>query len=212
MDQQKIIHLVGETIVVGGLFIYLQRQLKNMEREVNEIKETMIKQQQFVEKNFIGISKTIDFLMSQHKPLTSRQIRPSKNKLNIVPIENENDVSDKLFEEIMMPTTNTIFIQSVHPSQESSTNKSSDITVIDDDVEDIQQKIDDDQDIMEELSQLESQNIISSNEDQKIQESFESEIREKQEENIQEEINQKLNETYDNKKTKNKKVNLKTKK
>ena len=65
MDQQKIIHLVGECVVVGGIFIYLQRQINSLKKEISELKEVSMKQQDYIEKNFIGIEKTLDYLMNK---------------------------------------------------------------------------------------------------------------------------------------------------
>ena len=74
MDQQKIIHLAGEVVVIGGVFLYLNKQIKNLRQEIEDIQNVMIKQQEFIEKNFAGISKSIDFLMrSKQVPMQRKQ-------------------------------------------------------------------------------------------------------------------------------------------
>jgi hypothetical protein len=87
MDQQKIIHLAGEVVVIGGVFLYLNKQIKNLRQEIEDIQNVMIKQQEFMEKNFTGISKSIDFLMR------SKQIpmQPRKQRINITPLPMEDE-------------------------------------------------------------------------------------------------------------------------
>jgi hypothetical protein len=85
MDQQKIVHLAGEAVVIGGVFLYLNKQIKNLRKELEDIQTVMVKQQEFIEKNFEGISKSIDFLTR------NKQVPVRKQKFNITPIPMETD-------------------------------------------------------------------------------------------------------------------------
>ena len=89
MDQQKIIHLAGEALVIGGVFIFLNKQIKTLRGEIEEIKTVMMKQQDFIENNFRGMSKAIDFLMSKNKtqPSPSR----TRPKFNVTPLPDTDD-------------------------------------------------------------------------------------------------------------------------
>lgn len=94
MDQQKIIHLAGEALVIGGVFIFLNKQIKTLRSEIEEMKTVMMKQQDFIESNFRGMSKAIDFLMSKSKSQqTPNRLRP---KFNVTPLpdtdEEEKDI------------------------------------------------------------------------------------------------------------------------
>jgi hypothetical protein len=224
MDQQKIIHLAGETIVVGGLFLYLLRQIKSLQNEVSEIKETIIKQQQFIDKNFMAVSKTIDFLSLKHKSIERNaptfsnqraQSRPIKTKLNAVPL---SDDDDKLNELMFPQNTGTIFVQtirqpsslrSLHDRDEHSSSKSvqenTDIVVVDDesDKNETANDLDDVEDISEELSQIQSSEEAFSN----LVDEVPAEIKTEEEQNFQ--ISE---ESGLDKKSKRRKANLKTKK
>ena len=215
MDQQKIIHLAGETIVVVGLFLYLLRQIKSIQSEVSEIKETMIKQQQFIDKNFMAISKTIDFLSNRNKVLsndrtipsnTSQRVqsRPNKTRLNAVPLSSEDD---EQINELMFPqSAGTIFVQTIQRQPIPITpQNNTDIVVLDDQSNAKEQSdiLDDIDDISEELNQLQSS-----------EESFSIPIEEIQTEikNEEEQMFQNNEENEADKKSKRRKANLKTKK
>ena len=215
MDQQKIIHLAGETIVVVGLFLYLLRQIKSIQSEVSEIKETMIKQQQFIDKNFMAISKTIDFLSNRNKVLsndrtipsnTSQRVqsRPNKTRLNAVPLSSEDD---EQINELMFPqSAGTIFVQTIQRQPIAITpQNNTDIVVLDDQSNAKEQSdiLDDIDDISEELNQLQSS-----------EESFSIPIEEIQTEikNEEEQMFQNNEENEADKKSKRRKANLKTKK
>jgi hypothetical protein len=146
MDQQKIIHLVGETVIVGGLFIYFHRQLKHLHEEIDEMKETIIKQQEFIEKNFAGMSKAIDFLMAK------QHIRASKPKFNVVPIDDneESQVNELLFPNLAERSApqNAIFIQSIARTREPPVEQTN-IEVVDE-----VDPLEDTDDILEELNQV----------------------------------------------------------
>ena len=193
MDQQKIIHLVGETVIVGGLFIYFHRQLKHLHEEIDEMKETIIKQQEFIEKNFAGMSKAIDFLMAK------QHMRPSKPKFNVVPIDDneQTQVNEILFPNLAERSAppNAIFIQSI-ARKSSPPSEQTNIEVVDE-----VDPLEDTDDILEELNQVSEPitetvtNIVST-----IEEISESIIPKSQNEQLSEE------------KKKSKKTNLKTKK
>lgn len=230
MDQQKIIHLVGETVVVGGLFLYLQRQIKSLQNEVTEIKETMIKQQEFIDKNFMAISKTIDFLSSKNKlsqpsirssrpssdVISSLNSRLNKQKLNAVPIPDDEEQDNQLNELMFPPTTGTIFVQTFDSQtlpniplrQNSQQSSVADIVVMEEEQlnnlpEDNSTSLDDIDDISEELKQLQSSqeafSISVESEDDNVSQSSSNE-------------NKTSIQPIQDKKSKSKKGNLKTKK
>ncbi len=202
MDQQKIIHLVGETVIVGGLFIYFHRQLKHLHEEIDEMKETIIKQQEFIEKNFAGMSKAIDFLMAKPRFAETsglQHMRPNKPKFNVVPIDDneQTQVNEILFPNLAERSApqNAIFIQSIARKSPQSVEQTN-IEVVDE-----IDPLEDTDDILEELNQVSEPiteavtNIVST-----IEEISESIIPKSQNEQLSEE------------KKKSKKTNLKTKK
>jgi len=107
MDQQKIIHLAGEALVIGGVFIFLNKQIKTLRSEVEEMKTVMMKQQDFMENNFRGMSKAIDFLMSKAKA----QQAPSrlKPKFNVTPLpDTDEDEKDIIIQSNTVQDSSTI--------------------------------------------------------------------------------------------------------
>jgi len=107
MDQQKIIHLAGEALVIGGVFIFLNKQIKTLRSEIEEIKTVMMKQQDFMESNFRGMSKAIDFLMSKNKTQqSSSRMRP---KFNITPLpDTDEEEKDIIVQSNAEENTNTV--------------------------------------------------------------------------------------------------------
>jgi len=104
MDQNKIIHLVGECVVVGGIFIYLHRQINSLKKEISELKEVSMKQQDYLENNFIGIEKTLNYLMKKStneyetvKPnhhtqnIDTQGLFNRKNKINVTQLPDNYD-------------------------------------------------------------------------------------------------------------------------
>lgn len=107
MDQQKIIHLAGEALVIGGVFIFLNKQIKTLRSEVEEIKTVMMKQQDFIESNFRGMSKAIDFLMSKNK--TQQAPSRSRPKFNITPLpDDDEEEKDIIVQSNSEENTNTV--------------------------------------------------------------------------------------------------------
>ena len=140
MDQQKIVHLAGEAGVIGGVFLYLNKQIKNLRKELEDIQTVMVKQQEFIEKNFEGISKSIDFLTrNKHVPVR-------KQKFNITPIPMETD-EDIIENEI------------INNSYNLNNNVNNTIPTLEMSVQEQVINIDDVSDVNEELSMIENGNI-----------------------------------------------------
>lgn len=140
MDQQKIVHLAGEAVVIGGVFLYLNKQIKNLRKELEDIQTVMVKQQEFIEKNFEGISKSIDFLTR------NKQVSVRKQKFNITPIPMETD------EDII---ENDI----INNSYNLNNNVNNTIPTLEMSVQEQVSNIDDVSDVNEELSMIENGNI-----------------------------------------------------
>jgi len=140
MDQQKIVHLAGEAVVIGGVFLYLNKQIKNLRKELEYIQTVMVKQQEFIEKNFEGISKSIDFLTR------NKQVPVRKQKFNITPIPMETD-EDIIENEI------------INNSYNVNNNVNNTIPTLEMSVQEQVINIDDVSDVNEELSMIENGNI-----------------------------------------------------
>jgi len=140
MDQQKIVHLAGEAVVIGGVFLYLNKQIKNLRKELEDIQTVMVKQQEFIEKNFEGISKSIDFLTR------NKQVPVRKQKFNITPIPMETD-EDIIENEI------------INNSYNVNNNVNNTIPTLEMSVQEQVSNIYDVSDVNEELSMIENGNI-----------------------------------------------------
>jgi len=145
MDQQKIIHLAGEVVVIGGVFLYLNKQIKNLRQEIEDMQNVMIKQQEFIEKNFAGISKSIEYLMKNKQvPIQTR-----KQKINITPLPMEDEEHYDVQESnIINNVRNSVNVENVVPTLNIQLQK-----------EEIVSNIDDITDVNEELNMIENSNI-----------------------------------------------------
>jgi len=175
MDQQKIIHLAGEVVVIGGVFLYLNKQIKNLRQEIEDIQNVMIKQQEFIEKNFAGISKSIDFLMRNKQVLPMQR----KQKINITPLSMEDEEQYDVQESnIINNSQNNVSIENIVPT----------LNIDNPHQEEKIQNVDDITDVNEELNMLENSNIepvIEIVEEQKQEEEIPISIEVKQPELIQ---------------------------
>jgi hypothetical protein len=174
MDQQKIIHLAGEVVVIGGVFLYLNKQIKSLRQEIEDIQNVMIKQQEFIEKNFAGISKSIDFLMrSKQVPMQQR-----KQKINITPLPVEDEEHyDAQESNIINNSQNNVNVENVVPTLNIQSQQ-----------EEIEHNIDDITDVNEELNLIANTNIepiIDIVEEEKKEEEIPISIEVKQPELIQ---------------------------
>lgn len=148
MDQQKIVHLAGEVVVIGGVFLYLNKQIKNLRKELEDVQNVMVKQQEFIEKNFEGISKSIDFLMRNKQV----QAPVRKQKFNITPIPMDNNEDDMMENEIINNSqTLNRTVENMIPTLEMSNQETFS--------QENTSNIDDVSDVNEELSMLENSNI-----------------------------------------------------
>jgi Tfp pilus assembly protein PilE len=92
MDNKKMIEIAGQIVIVGAGFIYMHKQIKNLKSEIDEIKSVMMKQQEFMEKNFMGMSKSVNYLMSKNRPQPVQQMsNRSKQKINITQLASDDD-------------------------------------------------------------------------------------------------------------------------
>jgi|688.fasta_scaffold565276_2 hypothetical protein len=147
MDQQKIVHLAGEVVVIGGVFLYLNKQIKNLRKELEEVQNVMVKQQEFIEKNFEGISKSIEFLMRNKQG----QVPVRKQKFNITPISMDNNEDVMENEIINNSVVSNKNVENMVPTLEMSNKESF--------FQEQVTSIDDVSDVNEELNMIENTNI-----------------------------------------------------
>ena len=177
MDQQKIIHLVGECVVVGGIFIYLHGQINSLKKEISELKEVSMKQQDYIEKNFIGIEKTLDYLMKKstneyekYKPNNRVQnidnpgLFNRKNKINVTQLPDNYDDDDDIplstcqqyeEKEIIKNSNKNTYMLNKTPTLSVSLIEGTEISVNKSKILGTVSSIDDIDDIKEELEELE---------------------------------------------------------
>jgi hypothetical protein len=134
----------------------------------------MIKQQEFIEKNFAGISKSIDFLMrSKQVPMQQR-----KQKINITPLPVEDEEHyDAQESNIINNSQNNVNVENVVPTLNIQSQQ-----------EEIEHNIDDITDVNEELNLIANTNIepiIDIVEEEKKEEEIPISIEVKQPELIQ---------------------------
>jgi hypothetical protein len=134
----------------------------------------MIKQQEFIEKNFAGISKSIDFLMrSKQGPMQQR-----KQKINITPLPTEDEEQYDIQESnIINNSQNNVNVENVVPTLNIQLQQ-----------EEVVHNIDDITDVNEELNLIENTNIepiIDIVEEEKKEEEIPISIEVKQPELIQ---------------------------
>lgn len=82
MDNKQLIHIACEGIVIGSVSLYFAKQLKKANKEIEELKETISKNQAANEKRFEVLFNIIDNLNSQPQP--QRTIIPQQKKVTIV--------------------------------------------------------------------------------------------------------------------------------
>ncbi len=83
MDNKQLIHIACEGIVIGSVSLYFAKQLKKANKEIEELKETISKNQAANEKRFEDLFNILDSLNSpQQQP--QRTIIPQQKKVTIV--------------------------------------------------------------------------------------------------------------------------------
>ena len=79
MDNKQLIHIACEGIVIGSVSLYFAKQLKKANKEIEELKETISKNQAANEKRFEVLFNILDSLNSpQQQP--QRKIVPQQQK------------------------------------------------------------------------------------------------------------------------------------
>jgi TolA-binding protein len=84
MDNKQLIHIACEGIVIGSVSLYFAKQLKKSNKEIEELKEIISKNQAANEKRFEVLFNILDSLNSQQQP--QRKIVPQQKKVTIAPI------------------------------------------------------------------------------------------------------------------------------
>ena len=84
MDNKQLIHIACEGIVIGSVSLYFAKQLKKANKEIEELKEIISKNQAANEKRFEVLFNILDSLNSQQQP--ERKIVPQQKKVTIAPI------------------------------------------------------------------------------------------------------------------------------
>lgn len=85
MDNKQLIHIACEGIVIGSVSLYFAKQLKKANKEIEELKETISKNQVANEKRFEVLFNILDSLNSQPKMMVE-QPNIIKKKITIQPI------------------------------------------------------------------------------------------------------------------------------
>jgi hypothetical protein len=108
MDNKQLIHIACEGIVIGSVSLYFAKQLKKANKEIEELKEIISKNQGANEKRFEVLFNIIDNLNSQPKMMVEQPKAPIiKKKVTIQappqkkvkPVEVKNPVQKKIKQE-----------------------------------------------------------------------------------------------------------------
>ena len=108
MDNKQLIHIACEGIVIGSVSLYFAKQLKKANKEIEELKETISKNQAANEKRFEVLFNILDSLNSPPKMMVEQPKAPIiKKKVTIQPrqaqpkpkVEAKNSVQKKIIEE-----------------------------------------------------------------------------------------------------------------
>ena len=115
MDNKQLIHIACEGIVIGSVSLYFAKQLKKANKEIEELKEIISKNQAANEKRFEVLFNILDSLNSQQQPqrkivpqqkkvtiapIIKKKPSPVLNKKNVTPIEEEEPVEEKVEEPV----------------------------------------------------------------------------------------------------------------
>jgi cell division protein FtsL len=84
MDNKQLIHIACEGIVIGSVSLYFAKQLKKANKEIEELKEIISKNQAANEKRFEVLFNILDSLNSQPSQ-PQRKIVPQQKKVTIAP-------------------------------------------------------------------------------------------------------------------------------
>lgn len=110
MDNKQLIHIACEGIVIGSVSLYFAKQLKKANKEIEELKEIISKNQGANEKRFEVLFNILDSLNSQPsqakiepkiiKKKVTIQEAPRTNQVQKRPVEKKKQiVKEELIEE-----------------------------------------------------------------------------------------------------------------
>ena len=114
MDNKQLIHIACEGIVIGSVSLYFAKQLKKANKEIEELKEIISKNQAANEKRFEVLFNIIDNLNSQASqqqpqrtiiPQQQKKVtivapkkKPAPIKKKVTPIEEEEVIEEPIEE------------------------------------------------------------------------------------------------------------------
>ena len=117
MDNKQLIHIACEGIVIGSVSLYFAKQLKKANKEIEELKEIISKNQGANEKRFEVLFNILDSLNSQPKMMAEQPIikkkkvtiqeRPKIIQPKAKPVEKK-----KIVEEEEVPENSTVLMSS----------------------------------------------------------------------------------------------------
>lgn len=101
MDNKQLIHIACEGIVIGSVSLYFAKQLKKANKEIEELKETISKNQAANEKRFEVLFNIIDSLNSPQQPkmMVEQPKAAIKKKVTIQPQKKVKPVEKKVVKE-----------------------------------------------------------------------------------------------------------------
>ncbi len=101
MDNKQLIHIACEGIVIGSVSLYFAKQLKKANKEIEELKETISKNQAANEKRFEVLFNIIDSLNSPQQPkmMVEQPKAAIKKKVTIQPQKKVKPVEKKIVKE-----------------------------------------------------------------------------------------------------------------
>ena len=100
MDNKQLIHIACEGIVIGSVSLYFAKQLKKANKEIEELKEIISKNQAANEKRFEVLFNIIDSLNSQPKMMVEQpKAAIIKKKVTIQPQKKVKPVEKKVVKE-----------------------------------------------------------------------------------------------------------------
>ncbi len=113
MDNKQLIHIACEGIVIGSVSLYFAKQLKKANKEIEDLKEIISKNQAANEKRFEVLFNILDSLNSPQQPqrkivpqqqqkkvtIVAPKKKPAPIKKKVTPIEEEEEPVEEPVEE-----------------------------------------------------------------------------------------------------------------
>jgi len=101
MDNKQLIHIACEGIVIGSVSLYFAKQLKKANKEIEELKEIISKNQGANEKRFEVLFNILDSLNSPHQqPKRTIISQQPQKKVTIAPIIKKTKLPKKKITQI----------------------------------------------------------------------------------------------------------------